>query len=156
MKPMRLLFLYLIVTFMVVTACSTTSNIKDNQCTDYIKLEKSGCLLDCKAYQLTLCKDLTAFYKGLHRVEKRGHYIRTITPQEYANLWELADSLKIYSLASSYGPFGEDSQSCMLTLSKNGKKKTIRYGARVPFQISPFLDLLESIGENGKWKPIKQ
>ena len=111
--------------------------------------------MDCKAYQLTLCDNLTAFYKGIHRVEKKGHHFRKTTSQEYANLWELADSLKIYSLASSYGPFGEDSQSCLLTLSKDGKKKTIRYGARVPHQLGPFLDLLDSIGETGNWKPVK-
>jgi len=131
------------------------SNKQTVESTDYIKLEKSGCLARCPSYIITIKKNGSAEYFGRDGVSKLGKYQRVLTKSENKIYWDYIAKNDIFGYDDRYGQIAEDSQTSYLTIFTEGKEKKIAYGASSPQFLNDLELQILSIVDTGDWQKNK-
>ena len=115
-----------------------------------LKLKKTPCFGECPVFEFQLFNNQTAFYKGTIFVEKIGEFACTLSDEDFKELKNLIDSLKITQLNKEY----IDRQILDLPstiISLEGKK--IEYQQHLaPENLLSFTNNIELIMDNLKWE----
>lgn len=132
--------------------CRQSKDITENGYYSFLKLEKGGCMQNCKTYTIQIDHKGLADYIGKVNVSKTGRYYRTLSRQEKTELWECIKRNDVFNFTGFTGNAGEDSQMRLLVLIKNGVEKKISYGELAPKSLMNVETKIEEIAESGEWQ----
>lgn len=108
-----------------LSASQSTATYSDLQ----ISMERGVCFGTCPIYKLTIHADGTINYEGIKFVKIEGNRTAQISPEHIEELVTAIQNIKFFSLENEYAPNFTDMPSIKLSITLNGRSKTIwHYG----------------------------
>lgn len=149
-----LIFVKLVLAFLVATiaACAQEfPSVKDWN-TVSIKLERGGCLGTCPVYSVELRGSGEIRFEGQKFVTVPGSHRDTLRREDLEDLVEQFQDAEFFSLKSSYGEAAADVPAVVLTVSVDGRTKSVtnRFGA-VPPILGELEQAVEFHGHTVQW-----
>lgn len=145
---------------------------------DSITLERSGCMVPCPAYKVTLRRGVIDNQREryedrlgaaeLHaRVparnlddytrqfpEKSGEFTGRVDIWSYARLCKLISAVRFHAFVDGYRAPWTDDRTVTISVTGNGKTKTVsEYGGWGPIELWGLQEAIDSTAKGIKWSP---
>ena len=118
-----------------------------------ITLVRSPCLGWCPSYSVTLRVEGSVSWEGFCCVEHRGKRTGTISPWEFHRLGALISEIGFFDLAHSYEVNMTDSQAVFVSVTQEGRTKTVEnYGSAGPARLWALEQLIDTTVKDVQWK----
>ncbi len=126
-------YLILIISCIALTACSASIPSVQSTPTDpvlFVSFERGWCLGTCPVYGLTIQADGIVEYQGINFVKVEGKRSSKITFNQIKELVTAINEADFFSLQDHYAILATDLPSITLTITLNGRTKSIfHYGS---------------------------
>lgn len=120
-----------------------------------ITLERTGCFGTCPAYLVTLDSDGDVVFDGLYYVEAKGKQTSHVDPTAVRQLAQDFVTADFYSMDPVYRALVTDSPTYVLSISIDGKKKTVDdyVGPWVgmPSVVTDLEDKVDEVAQTKRW-----
>lgn len=146
-------FWVLLSSFLALAACNknnaqSTSQKENNKSAEanlpVIEFRRTPCFGACPIYNAQITRDGNITYEGINFVTKTGKFTAKTDVVLVEDLLSRADNINFWQLDSLYATGATDFPSQVLTIRKDGKKKTISSEGEGPAELQ---NLMRSVDE---------
>jgi hypothetical protein len=142
--------------FLVLASCNSSQKLSGTT-EDYSKTtivyEETPCFGECPVYTMTLDgATMTATFKGKANTTKIGTYSKAISSDEYSKFMEAIDKANFTKLNNEYMGLAPDFPIRIITLTKDGKTKTVKNRSDAPPELGVLEQVFKHFANTDGWK----
>ncbi len=147
------------VLFLILASCNSSQKLSGST-DDYSKTtiiyEETACFGECPIYVMTLDgATMLATYKGKANTTKIGTYTKTISSDEYSKFMEALEQANFTKLNDAYLGLAPDFPIRIITLTKEGKTKTVKNRSDAPPELGVLEQVFKVFANTDGWKKIE-
>lgn len=157
---LRILTVNLLLVLTSLTSCRTQKEgagavpPKSNSPVVVATIERTACFGKCPMFKATFFSDGTVHYEGKRFVANEGLFTIKISNDEVNSIFAEADKLGYWGLDDRYDSSVTDFPSCITSVTKNDKTKSVYNRVGGPKSLKAFERHLESLLEEKEYVPV--
>jgi hypothetical protein len=145
--------------FIVLASCNSSQKISGTT-QDFSKTtivyEETACFGECPIYIMTLDgATMNAVFKGKANTTKIGTYSKPISIDEYSKFMEALERANFMKLNDEYMGLAPDFPIRIITLTKDGKTKTVKNRSDAPPELGVLEQVFKRFANTDGWKKIE-
>jgi hypothetical protein len=145
--------------FLLLTSCNSSQKLSGTS-EDFSKTtivyEETPCFGECPIYTMTLDgATMNAIFKGKANTTKIGNYSKPISTDEYSKFMEAIEKANFMKLNDEYMGLAPDFPIRIITLTKDGKTKTVKNRSEAPPELGVLEQVFKRFANTDGWKKIE-